>query len=147
MVYNTPIEPWEYVKVLICTSDKKNLIHLIIILSSQKRTFGRFDLTAAKYRKITGKKLNKSTTRISNVSEALKKVDWDLSRNGRYVKVPKWFLEIPLKNTFALKVAHYYISIHNMGGKSYKFDVFCKKYKITPNRKNKHKFNKIIQSL
>ena len=146
MDYNTPLDVWLLVKENLKDPKRptKN-IHLSIIIASQIRSFGGVDITPSQYREITGRSLYPSSPKkIQGVTQTLTKTGVNMTRKSRYIKVPEWFLRIPLKNTFELKVAHYKVSINGMNSSRYKFEVFCSQYNVTPTRKNKWKFNKIL---
>ena len=117
------------------------------MIASQIKSFGGVDITPAKYKEITGRPLYPNTPKqIQGVAQTLIQSGIEMTKKSRYVKVPKWFLQISLKNTFELKVAHYKISVNAMHSSKYKFEIFCSQYNVTPTRKNKWKFNKTIKN-
>lgn len=148
MDYNTPIDVWLLIRDNLRDSRRatKN-IHLSIIIASQIRSFGGVDVTPSQYKKITGRPLYpNSPKKIQGVTQSLTQTGANMTKKSRYIKIPEWYLQIPLKNTFELKVAHYKISVNAMNSSKYKFEVFCSQYNVTPSRKNKWKFNKLIKN-
>lgn len=142
-----PRSSWELVKKwLIANHSNTQYSHLLLILTSQKLTFGRFDLNGEQYKRITGKELRSSSEKIQKVQRAIK--SWNLKISKReYIHIPKEYLKIPLKNTFELKVMHYLYTVRSMGGKKHRFETFCKQYEVRPTRQNRYKFRKIVNKL
>lgn len=140
-----PRSSWELVKKwLVVNHANTQYSHLLLILTSQKLTFGRFELNGEQYRKITGKELRNSTQKIQKVEKAIKSLNLKISKRD-YIHISKEYLKISLKNTFELKVMHYVNTVNSMGSQKYKFEIFCQQYDVKPTRQNKYKFNKIIK--
>ena len=136
---------WEIYREAIGKSNSS----LFLIMASRQFVHAPKEITHTEYVGFTDKRLNKfkdSRIKVAKVLAAQK----EKNKKTSYINFDKSILRIPIKNTFEIKVHHYAeTKKHDAKPRSptYDFQEFCKKYKITQNRKNKHKFNKIIQSL